>query len=134
MSEKVTLTNRQILNLYAGLKGLDGMMSGTEFVRFEFADNIAWNISKNLTIVEAAVTAYERRKSKIFLECKVSPGQQVTSENAAEVAACMEKIEALKDQTNELTGILFLKRADLKCSENKIPPSVRAQLDPIIRG
>lgn len=134
MPETLNITNRQILSLHAALRALDGMPSGSEFIRFEFADNVAWNITKNLIIAENAAVAYERRKGQIMREAGICQGQTVTAENAVAVAKMLDRLEALKDETNDLTGLLFLKRADLKCEVNKIPPSVRAGLDPIIRA
>jgi hypothetical protein len=120
-----TVTNRQILKIRDSLKALDGIPGKVgEVIRFDFEVATSWNLSKNITIIERAVEAYERERMKISREMNVSPGQPITIENAANVAEWAGKIETLKDLPQELTGLLKIRRGELFRNGNKIPPGV----------
>lgn len=133
MPSALTLTNRQILNVRDGLKSLDGIPGKPgEMIRFEFEPGLSWNLTKNMVIIERAVETYERERNKITKESGVTQGTSVTDANAEKVSAWKEKIDALKNEgTQELTGILKLKRSELQKAGVKFP-GVLANLFPIL--
>jgi hypothetical protein len=126
------LTNREIVRLAEGLRGLDGVVeSAGKLRRFDFDDNLTWDIAKNSDIVERAAKLYERARKKLAAGLEVVEGQGVTPQNAAAVAAFIAGNEELLDKTQTLAGLTRLNRKTLQ-SGNKIPPSIFAALMPIL--
>lgn len=133
MGKTTTMSNREILKLHEGLIALDGIASKDgSVVRFEFDDNISWNLAKARAIVERAIEVHQRERNKLKAKYGVVDKMALTAENAPKVATFIEKNDVLLDQTNELTGILRFKRSDLQKHGNKIPPGVLMQLMPLI--
>jgi hypothetical protein len=112
MSAALTLTNATILKLRDGLRALDGIPGKPgEVIRFDFESSVAWNITKNLVLIERAVSVYEIQRTKISQSEGVQPGTMVTDANAGKVAVWKAKVDELKNEgTQEIAGLLKLQR------------------------
>ena len=123
MSAARTLTNATILKLRDGLRALDGIAGKPgEIIRFDFDAATSWNITKNLVLIERAVEVYERERAKISQADGVPPGMAVTDANAEKVAAWKNKVDHLKNEgTQEITGLLKIRRQDLQKAGVKVP-------------
>ena len=128
MPEVLSLPNREILKLYAGLKALDGVQSGGKIERFKFKASLVWQIAKNRRIVERAVETYEGATTALGAQFGVVDGQAVTPENAAEVAKFAAEREKILGETQELSGLLKMPVASLQENDNQIPPSTLSNL------
>lgn len=129
----MTLTNAAILKLHVGLSSLDGQRVSKDEVKFyDFEDDVSWNITQNQVIMERAVELFDKEKKKRARENSVVEGMPLTEANAKQAAAYMDSVDALKDQTQVLDGLIPLKRSELKQKKNKIPPSVMKDLFPLL--
>lgn len=129
MSDSIKLTNRQILKIRDGLKSLDGIEGkGGEIIRFDFDTGLSWNITKNTVLIERAAETYDRERQKLMRKHGVTPGEQVTAANAEKVARWGEELDALKDATQDVSGLLKMKKVEfLKAGVGKVP-SILANL------
>lgn len=126
------LTNREIVRLAEGLRGLDGVVeSAGKLRRFDFDDNLTWDIAKNSDIVERAAKLYERARKRLAAGFEIVEGVSLTPQNAPAVAAYLDGNEELLDKTQTLIGLVRFNRKTLQ-SGNKIPPSIFAALMPIL--
>jgi len=135
MAEKLILSNRAILKIHTGLRNLDGVASEAgKITRFDFDENVTWNIAKNIVLVERALEAYERARKSLLAKHAIVEGvqHQITEENAGKYATFMEEIEKLKDKQVEITGVLKLKKTELKEGGLNVP-SIFADLMEIIK-
>lgn len=132
MADKLTLSNREILKLNEGLCALDGVADKEgKIERFNLDDKLVWNVTKARRIVESAVETYRLARKSVGARHGVVDGMKLTEANAASVALFMEADEKLQAQTNELIGILKLKRSELQAAGVKIP-GILSNLYPII--
>lgn len=123
MSKPLQLTNREILKTHEGLKALDGVPGPDGRIeRFDLDDNNSWNCSKNRSIIEHAVDAYNKERRKQASALGVVDGMKITDGNAQSVATFLDKCESILDKTNDLNGLLRFKKADLlKAGVGKVP-------------
>lgn len=132
MPEKLTLSNREIQKLHEGLVALDGIADKDGSVlRFDLTDKMVWDVCKNRTIVERAVDTHKKARKAIGARYGVVEGMKVTPEKAADVAGFLYACEELLDATNELNGLLKLKRNDLQKAGVKVP-GILVNLVPIL--
>lgn len=130
-AKSLTPSNREILKLHSGLKDLVGAQDKEGIERFDFDLKTAWNLAKCLSIVERAVETYERAKRVLAAKLGVVEGQKLTDENAPKVAQFLKQLDDLKDQQNELSGLLRFKVGDIQKAGN-IPHTVLANIMPLL--
>lgn len=129
---KITLTNKQISKSVEGLKSLDGVSNEAQKIeRFDFDENLGWNIAKNRHIFENAEEVYQKAKASLAARLGIVENMKLTSENAAAVAKFVEQNNALLEKTQELNGILKISRSALFKAGVKIP-GIYTCLMPII--
>jgi hypothetical protein len=133
MSAALTFTNATILKLRDGLRALDGIPGRpNEIIRFDFDVQTAWNITKNLVLIDRAVATYEMARAKITQTEGVVVGTAVTEANAEMVAAWKAKLDQLRNEgTQDISGLLKIRLKDLQ-KAGKIPPGVMANLFDLI--
>lgn len=132
MAKNMVLSNLQIEKLHKGLRALDGVPVGSETVRFEFSDNLSWNITKNLVLVERALEVYKKHQAKLMRDTGISIGEKVTDSNIQKVSVWKEKLDTLNENTQEISGLLLLKRADLQKAGVSKFPGIMANLFDLI--
>ncbi len=126
------LTNRQILKLDLGLSALDGVMGdGGKIVRFKLGADVTWFLALDIEAVGRAKAAYERALKSLGAQHGVVDRMEVTTQNAAAVAAYVAGQEALLDQEQDMSCLHTYKRTELQ-EKNAIPPSVLANLLPVL--
>ena len=145
MSAPLKISNRDLLKLNEALGRLDGSKTGKdEIIPFEFTPEVSWKLAKNAVITGRAVLAYEKAVKQQAVQIGIKPGESITvggTEKPDE--AKLEKFlrldeakETLKDQEQDLSGILLITLAELLArtdgKSNPIPQSVRTGLVPII--
>lgn len=122
MAEKITATNREILKIHEGIAALDGIANSEGKVdRFDLDVDLVWNVAKNRRIIEGAVETYQKARRSLLQKHKVIDRMKITPENAANIATFQEEEEKLLEKSNELTGILKLKRSDLTKAGVRVP-------------
>ena len=133
MAEKPTpYTNREIVKVREGLRLLSGVSSKAgEVTRFDLPDNLVWNVAKDESIFERAEEVYQRARKSLAAKHGVVENMKLTEANASAVAAFIEANEGLLDQTQELSGILKLKRKELQEAGVNIP-AILKDLLPIL--
>ncbi len=132
MAEKLQLENRAISKVREGLNALSGVSDkASEITRFDFDGKLVWNIAKNEDLFERAENIFLRARKALAAKHQVVEGMKLTDENAPRVALYQKELDELQDKTQELTGVLKLKRSDLEAAGVKIP-SVFKCLMPIL--
>lgn len=126
------LTNRSILKLADGLALLDGVVDGGKACRFEWDSDTAWILALDTEAVSRAKLIYERALKSLGARLGVVDKMAVTPENAANVAAYLDQHEQLLDQTQDMSCLHSYSRSVLQ-KKNKIPPSVLANLLPVLK-
>lgn len=119
---RITLTNRQILKLVEGLKSLDGVSNEAQKIeRFDFDENLGWNVAKDRHLCEEAEEVYKKSKASLAARLGVVENMKLTPENAAAVAKFIEQNNDRLEKTQELNGILKISRSALFKAGVKIP-------------
>ncbi len=149
MAETLKLPLRDVLTLCEALSSLDGSRQGKDEINiFEFEPKVSWALAKNAGIVAPHKVAFEKACRQQAKQARVAPGESIKAgeevplEKRERFDQLTEAIETLKDEPTELSGILFLKLADLRnkpkdkdgdVGRNAIPQSVINKLAPLIR-
>lgn len=133
MAEPVkTLTNREIVKLCDGLRCLDGVSNEAQKIeRYDFDENIGWDISKDRDKLEHAEVVYNKHKAALAARLGVVEKMRLTDENCAAVAQFVDQNETLLDKTQDITGLLKLSRKGLLKAGVKIP-GIFTQLMPLL--
>lgn len=128
----LSISNRAILKIVEGLKCLDGVSNDTAKIeRYDFDENLGWDISKDRDIFERAEVVYNKAKSAAAARLGVVDKMKLTEANAPAVAQFVEQNEGLLDKTQDLTGVLKLNRKALWKAGVKIP-GIYSSLMPIL--
>lgn len=120
----IKLSNRQIIRIRDGLKSLDGVSGKPgEVIRFDFDLSVSWSITQNVVAIDRAYQLYEIENNKLMRKFGIATGEPITEKNAGKVMEWNEKLEELKDKTQDLVGLVKLRRLELMKAGN-IPPGV----------
>jgi hypothetical protein len=142
MAENMTLKLRQVIDISAGLKRLNGVMTNGLFSPYEFSPRTTWNIAKNGTIFDREVEAFNKAQRQMAAADLLHDGDAVGPANAARFSAYKDKLEELKDKDVEVRGVLILTLSELlekpattssKAKTNGILPGILTQIMPIIK-
>lgn len=151
MGSTVKFTNRALLRLHEALNSLDGSKTGKdELIPFEFTAKVSWNLAKNQVIVERAKLIFDKALRQQAAQAGVKPGESIRvgpdekpdPVRLQKFAKLQDAIEEMKDQSVDLSGLIFVTLDDLLSGpvdadgnkkHNPIPQSVRAGLVPIIK-
>ncbi len=142
MPEKLTVTNREALDIAAGLKRLDGIMAGTEFQPFEMDVSTVWNIAKNSAIFDRVQQTFEQAQRALAKQHGIFDGDRLSPGMAQKFATYQDSVAELKDATSEVSGVLLIPLSKLfnkpkdtpsKMKTNAIPTTVLKQIMPIIK-
>lgn len=121
---------KTVVRTLNGLRALDGPSPGT----YKFAPAFVWKTAKNIIALEAVEAVFNKARQQLIKE--VTGGVQIKPEELEgkreQIKLIADRVEELMEQEEEvvITKIAF---DDLKLDANNIPPTVLADLGPILQ-
>lgn len=135
MDEKFKLTNSQLQKIQRALKALDGVVEGGAVRRFDYTTDTRWSIVKNQVMVDAYCARIDKYTKELLTRHDLVEGEALTAENRDRVFLHNRERDELYEKVEEIELIrLDVAALEEKNQKHRIPPSVLADLFPILDG